>query len=59
MPKMTPKEFAEAMQEIILTSEDDIESTHARADELLCVVLRQLGYGKGIDAFQKMTKWYA
>jgi len=56
----TPKEFKQAMKEIY--PEDgcyDEEISHGCADDLLCVVLRELGYGEGIDIFDKGDKWYA
>lgn len=57
---MTPEEFAKAMKEI--RDEEvhgDTESCHGRADDLLCSVLRELGYGEGVEHFEDMGKWYA
>ena len=56
---MTPKEFAKEMQNICLLSHDDREIAHCDADDLLCQVLRELGYGEGVDIFEEMDKWYA
>lgn len=59
---MTPKDFAEAMR-IIADQADaddgDVEEAHARADRLMLVVLRELGYADGADIFDRMSKWYA
>lgn len=35
------------------------EMAHILADELMCKLLRELGYGEGVDIFEKMDKWYA
>ena len=58
---MTPKEFAQEMRNISLLSQDggDNEIAHCDADDLLCQVLRELGYGEGVDIFEEMDKWYA
>lgn len=39
--------------------ETDIEIVHARADDMLCELLTQLGYEKTVEAYQKVPKWYA
>ncbi|WP_176728082.1 hypothetical protein [Synergistes jonesii] len=31
---------------------------HGPADELMCEVLTELGYGEGIEVFNKMLKYY-
>ena len=57
-----PGEFERMMQEIADKEDDahyDYERTHAEADDLMCRVLEQLGYGAGIKIFDKMGKWYA
>ncbi len=56
MKSMTPKEFAEKMRAI---PTGDTEADHGRADDLMCELLRSLGYGEGVDAFEAMDKWYA
>jgi len=54
---MTPDEFLAAMQEI--AKNGDEEGRHLEADALICKMLRQLGYGMGVDVFNGMQKWYA
>ena len=54
---MTPEEFAKKMEELSLNG--DIEEAHGNADDLMCELLRQLGYGEGVQIFQEMEKWYA
>lgn len=55
---MTPEQFADAMREIAKNS-GDTEMAHGDADDLLCKVLTQLGYGEGVKIFEEMDKWYA
>lgn len=37
----------------------DTEEGHIEADHILCVLLRKLGYGEVVDAWNKVPKWYA
>jgi len=37
----------------------DKEEDHVKADDILCVLLRELGYDKVVDEFNKLEKWYA
>jgi hypothetical protein len=54
---MTPAEFYARMQNIADTISDP-EGAHRLADDLLCDVLMQLGYGDGVAVFEDMDKWY-
>ncbi len=54
---MDPKEFAEKMKAI--ADERDTERGHIKMDDLMCELLRSLGYGDGIDIFDDVPKWYA
>ena len=56
---MTPEELAKKMQKIIDTIIDDEELAHIEADDILCEVLRGLGYGEGVDVYERVAKWYA
>lgn len=38
---------------------EDTESAHAEADNVLCDLLTTLGYKKLIDEYHKVKKWYA
>ena len=56
---MTPDEFKETMQKIA-----DIEPlgdvhAHITADNLMCQLLRTLGYSEGVEIFENMEKWYS
>ena len=54
---MSPTEFEEAMSRIAATV--DIEERHIEADDLMCEVLTELGFGRGVEIFERMPKWYA
>lgn len=63
---MTPEEFKLAMLDASLTTYEfeghhyiDHETAHEKMDDLMCQVLKELGYGDGIDIFSVTTKWYA
>lgn len=54
---MTPDEFYEQMKEISAISCP--EEAHIAADSAICDLLESLGYGKAVEVFDKMDKWYA
>lgn len=59
---MTPDEFAAKMQEaykIHYEENADNEVVHIVMDGIMCDLLRQLGYGEGIDIFNNTPMWYA
>lgn len=59
---MTPEEFKEkilAIKEEYYDGIDDEEVWHRRADKIMCELLRNLGYGEGIDIFNQTPKWYS
>mgnify|MGYP001497723591 CR=1 FL=1 len=37
----------------------DTETAHANADKVLCVLLKLLGYGSVVEAWEKVKKWYS
>lgn len=37
----------------------DPEANHAEADDLLCDLLKELGYVDIVEAYEKIEKWYA
>jgi hypothetical protein len=37
----------------------DIEIEHAEADEILCRLLKTLGFDEVVDEWWKIDKWYA
>jgi hypothetical protein len=56
---MTPEDFEAKMKEFAASSEHDAEAGHVCADELMCRVLRELGYSSGVEIFENMFRWYA
>jgi hypothetical protein len=56
---MTPKTFKTRMANLFYSSINDPEYYHGKMDELMCELLRSLGYGDGIDIFESAEKWYA
>jgi len=56
---MTPEEFRAEMDGLSKTANDDPEKWHLLADKLMHKVLRELGYGDGIDIWDQYGGWYA
>ncbi len=54
---MTPEEFCRAM-EVIANNDEGYGEQHTEADELMCQVLRDLGYEDGVKVFEDMFKVY-
>lgn len=38
---------------------EDTESAHADADNVLCDLLLKLGYTKIVEEYNRVSKWYA
>lgn len=56
----TPEEFKKRMLEIFPESGVyDSEEAHFDADNLMCEVLEELGYGDGLKSFKTARIWYA
>jgi hypothetical protein len=55
---MSPDEFKSRMRWIYRVPVD-VESAHVAADNLLCELLRSLGYGDGVTVFEESPKWYS
>ena len=56
---MTPEQFEAEMKSIATDYAHDTEGAHGRADDLLCEVLNERGFTKGVQIFEDMPKWYA
>ena len=61
-------EYERAMKELAgdnaymtngVNTEYDSETFHKQADELMCKVLRGLGYSAGCDIYEKIPKHYS
>lgn len=57
--RMSHDEFANKMLHLAGESNNDTETIHVEADTLMCEVLKQHGYERGVEAFEDMYKWYA
>lgn len=55
--EFSAKGFVNEMRRI--NRDDDTEMAHILADELMCKLLRELGYNEGVEIFEKMGKWYS
>ena len=54
---MTPGDFYTKM--CSFAADTDTEMAHAAMDDLMCLLLRELGYGAAVDVFENANKWYA
>lgn len=58
---MSPEEFKKRMNNLAESHQKrlGLEGTHIFMDELMCEVLRELGYSEGVDIFMNTEKRYA
>jgi len=59
---MSPAEFAANMQSLAdspAAQQRDWEAVHSDMDDLICILLNQLGYSDGVAIFTAQEKWYA
>lgn len=57
---MTPEEFAAEMRRVYDECWNvEEKDEHAAMDNLMCSLLRKLGYGDAVDIFENTHKWYA
>ncbi|WP_181033902.1 hypothetical protein [Burkholderia pseudomallei] len=47
------------MRKIADTMGGDAEMAHGAMDDLMCEVLRSLGFAGGVAIFEQQVKWYA
>ena len=50
---------AAASEILAMYDNDDIETIHSYADQILTEVLKKLGFDKTVEAFRRLPKWYA
>lgn len=55
---MTPEEFWFKMC-TLNTIYDNEEDIHIAMDKLICDLLCELGYKKGVEVFKRTPKWYS
>lgn len=51
------KDYTERMRE--LSNSDDIEGRHYEMDDLMCEILKEMGFDELVDIFNETEKWYA
>jgi hypothetical protein len=56
---ITPEQFKNEMQNIIVEFGNDTEVLHARIDSLMESTLEELGYGEGVKLIEDLELWYA
>lgn len=49
--------YAECIQNSCFTGDD--EHDHAEADEIVCNLLKELGFNKVVETYEDVGKWYA
>jgi len=50
----------EALVKLVECQEnDDTEMAHSDADDVLCALLDELGYGDVVAEYHKVSKWFA
>jgi len=58
-PELSPEKFAKQMRQIFHSHLFDLEKAHVDADDLMCEVLKSLGYAKGVQMFEDAKIWCA
>ena len=59
---MTPAEFAKRMQAVLddyNNNHGDREQWHREADDLICEVLKSIGYEEGVKIYDSEYKWHS
>lgn len=53
---INPNEFLERMLELEKSEDYDPESSHIKGDDLMCEILKDLGYEEGVEVYNRMKK---
>ena len=56
---MTPEEFWLKMCTLQTKYNNNPEILHIEMDKLICKLLKELGYKKGVEVFERAEKWYS
>ena len=59
MEVYTPKEFEEIMRNCVIDNCNDPEDCHIKMDNLMCDLLKALGYEDGVKIFENIPKGYS
>ena len=57
--KITPEMAETLMERLMQDFSHDTEQFHRLSDILFCHILRDMGYEKAVDIFERHEKWYA
>lgn len=52
-------DLLDEMRECVKLSREDEETAHEKGDEILCLLLREVGYDEIVDEWELIRKWYA
>lgn len=56
---MNPQQAIEELQAIVNKDDEDYDSGHEAADEILCQLLKHLGYEEIVKVYYEIGKWYS
>ena len=56
---MTPEEFKEKLLRLREIHSGDWETLHIETDEVMQILLTQLGYGTGVNVIKASPRWYS
>lgn len=60
MQELTAKEVADIILRLKkLQNSNDEEHVHRFADNILCDILKKLGYEKIVEEYEEVPKWFA
>lgn len=54
-----PEVFMQQMRALIDENSNDPEQLHIHADDLICDLLKTLGFGEAVKLFENAPKWYS
>lgn len=59
LKNMSAEEFYEKMSRLKNECGEDYELFHVKADDLMCELLKEIGYSKGVEVFENADVWYS
>jgi len=51
------EKYKQMMKRCVYDEEEEV--AHEQADDILCCLLKEIGYGDVVEIFNKVLKWYA
>lgn len=49
----------DAVKQMKRCNDDDTETAHIKADDILCELLKDLGFNDLVDEYNNISKWYS